>query len=111
MILPLHTHYPPFREDDSGALRVGNSRVLLELVVHDFLNGATPESIVQHYPSLSLADAYAAIGYYLHHQTEVDEYIRHREVQGEAIRAKIESQQRDMTELRARLLARKAGLP
>lgn len=110
MILPLNTSTPPFRKDPSGALRVGKSRVLLELVVNDFLSGATPESIVQHYPSLALADTYLAIGYYLHHQEEVDEYIRQREKQGEVVRAKIESQQRDMAGMRARLLARKAGL-
>jgi uncharacterized protein (DUF433 family) len=52
---------PPLREDESGALRVGNSRVLLELVIQAFQDGATPETIVQRYPTLALADAYAVI--------------------------------------------------
>ena len=50
---------PPLREDASGALRVGNSRVLLELVIRAFQDGATPESIVQRYSTLALADVYA----------------------------------------------------
>jgi hypothetical protein len=42
---------PPIRSDETGgALRVGNSRVLLELVVRAFHDRATPEVIVQRYP-------------------------------------------------------------
>lgn len=52
---------PPLREDASGALRVGDSRVLLELVVRAFQDGATPEAIVQRYATLALSDVYAVI--------------------------------------------------
>ena len=44
---------PPLREDAAGALRVGNSRVLLELVIRAFQDGATPETIVQRYSTLA----------------------------------------------------------
>ena len=44
---------PPLREDAAGALRVGRSRVLLELVIRAFQDGATPEAIVQRYSSFS----------------------------------------------------------
>ena len=37
----------PLREDPPGVLRVGKSRVLLELVIHAFQRGETPEGIVQ----------------------------------------------------------------
>ena len=56
---------PPLRREDSGAIRVGQTRVLLELVVHAFQDGATPEAIVQGYPTLSLAEVYAVIAYAL----------------------------------------------
>jgi hypothetical protein len=36
----------PLREDKPGAIRIGNSRVLLELVIQAFQDGASPESIV-----------------------------------------------------------------
>ncbi len=44
---------PPLRQDASGALRVGGTRVLLELVVRAFQDGATPETIVQRYSALA----------------------------------------------------------
>jgi uncharacterized protein (DUF433 family) len=52
---------PPLQEDASGALRVGRSRVLLELVIRALQDGATPEAIVQRYPTTTLADIYAVI--------------------------------------------------
>ena len=41
-------------EDPAGVLRVGKSRVLLELVIHAFQRGETPEGIVQSYDALNL---------------------------------------------------------
>jgi uncharacterized protein (DUF433 family) len=98
---------PPLREDASGALRVGDSRVLLELVVRAFQDGATPETIVQRYSTLTLPDAYAVIAYYLRHRNEVEEYLARREQQAEEVRKRIEGQQGDLSAIRARLLARR----
>jgi uncharacterized protein (DUF433 family) len=99
---------PPLREDAAGgALRVGNSRVLLELVIRAFQDGATPEAIVQRYSTLALGDVYAVIAYYLRHRGEVEEYLARREQQAEEVRQRIEGQQGDLSEIRARLLARR----
>jgi uncharacterized protein (DUF433 family) len=57
----VRTEAPPLNEDASGALRVGSSRVLLEIVVRAFQDGATPETIVQRYSTLELADVYAVL--------------------------------------------------
>ena len=46
MVFTAHAEAPPLREDAAGAVRVGDSRVLLELVIHAFQDGATPETIV-----------------------------------------------------------------
>jgi uncharacterized protein (DUF433 family) len=100
---------PPLREDASGALRVGDSRVLLDLVIRAFQDGATPEAIVQRYDTLALADVYSVIAYYLRHRTEVESYLTQREQQAEEARQLIESQQGDLSEIRARLLARRHG--
>ena len=54
MNLVLECESPPLREDETGAIRVGNSRVLLELVIRGFQDGASPETIVQRYSTLSL---------------------------------------------------------
>ncbi|MFO0810294.1 MAG: hypothetical protein U0746_16855 [Gemmataceae bacterium] len=36
----------PLREEPPGVFRVGNSRVLLDLVIRAFQDGATPEGVV-----------------------------------------------------------------
>jgi len=98
---------PPLIQDESGAIRVGDSRVLLELVIRAFQDGASAESIVQRYPTLSLSDTYMTIGYYLRHQPEVQNYLQQREEKAESVKQKIVDIQPDTAEIRARLLAQK----
>lgn len=108
--MPFIIHPEPFplRADEYGVIRVGDSQVVLDIVIRAFNNGADPESIVHGYPSLNLADVYAAIAYYLRHRKEVDEYLQGRREEAERLRQEIESKQPDRAELRAKLLARKA---
>lgn len=108
MGVSIQTEAPPLREDSSGALRVGRSHVLLELVVHAFQDGATPEAIVQRYPTTTLADIYAVIAYYLNHKETIEEYLRERERRAAETRQKIEQRQGDLKELRLRLLAQQS---
>lgn len=107
MAFPVQAEPPPLREDASGTLRVGNSRVLLELVIRAFQDGATPETIVQRYSSLTLGDVYAVIAYYLRHRPEIEQYLTRREREAKDIRQQIESQQGDLPDIRARLAARR----
>ena len=107
MAFTIQAEAPPLREDASGALRVGGSRVLLELVIRAFQDGATPETIVQRYSTLKLPEAYAVVAYYLRHQDEVEAYLARREQKAEEVRQRVESQQGDLSQVRARLLARR----
>src|SRR5215207_2262298 len=66
----------PLWRDEHGKLRIGETQVLLELVVYAFNQGETAESIVDSYPSLALADLYSVLGYYLTHRAEVDDYVQ-----------------------------------
>jgi uncharacterized protein (DUF433 family) len=100
---------PPLREDAQGALRVGNSRVLAELVLRAFQDGATPETIVQRFPTLELADVYAVIGYYLRNSAELDMYLRQRERAAAEMLARNEHEQEALREIRTRLLLRAGG--
>lgn len=75
----------PLRTDEHGAIRVGNTRVLLELVIHAYYMGETPEGIVESYPSLTTSDVYAVIGYYLANREEIDTYVRQRDNQADQI--------------------------
>lgn len=110
MEMVLQTEAPPLHRDSSGALRVGNSRVLLELVIRAFEDGATPETIAQQYSTTTLVDIYGVIAYYLRHRAEVNTYLATREHQAEEVRGRIESRQGDLAELRKRLLARKTAV-
>src|SRR5438874_9052426 len=96
----------PLREDPPGVFRVGNSRVLLELVIRAFQRGETPEGIVQSYDTLRLPDVYAVVGYYLANPRPVDEYLRQRDEAAAATRRKIEAAQPPRENLRERVMAR-----
>src|SRR5439155_25770855 len=80
------------RQEANGAVRVGNTRVLLELVIQPCHDGATPEAIVhEYYDTLKLGDVYAVIAYYLTHQEQVEEYLRQQEELAEKVQCKIEA--------------------
>ncbi len=99
----------PLLEEASGALRMGGTRVLLELVSRAFEVGATPETIVQRYTTLRLPDVYAVVAYYLRHCGEIDEYLRRREQQAVEVSQRIAATQPDLGEIRERLLAQRAA--
>lgn len=109
MTIEIHTETPPLRQDASGAVRVGDTRVLLELVIRAFQDGATPEAIGQRYPTTTLAHIYAVIAYYLRHRETVERYLTEREQQAEAVRQRIEAQQGDLSEIRHRLLGQRSA--
>lgn len=58
MALSFATQTLPLASDCDGVVRVRDTRVTLDTVVSAFCDGATPEEIVQQYPSLDLADVY-----------------------------------------------------
>lgn len=107
MSLVLKSEKPPLREDETGAIRVGNSRVLLEIVIRAFQNGASPESIVSQYSTLTLSDTYSAIAYYLKNRDEVEEYLDRREELAESVKQRIEAIQPDLNKIRSRLLSQR----
>jgi uncharacterized protein (DUF433 family) len=108
MPLALRSDPVPLRIDEHGAIRIGSTRVLLELVVEAYRDGATPETIVQWFDSLQLADVYAVLSYYLNHQGEVEDYLREREELAAEVRRKIEAGQSPRPNFRDELLARRA---
>ena len=95
----------PIRSDAEGRLRVGKTRVLLDLIIYAYWRGATPETITESYPTLSLDEVYMAIGYYLRHRAEVDAYLEQQEAEAETGRRAHE------TALLARLDANRTSLP
>lgn len=96
----------PIREEPAGVFRVGKSRVLLELVLRAFKAGATPESIVQSYDTLNLADVYAVVSRYLADPAPFEAYLRQCDEAAAKTRLMIEELEGPQRDLRAILLAR-----
>ena len=106
-LLPLQANRPPLRVDEGGAVRVGDSRISLDLVVEQYENGMTPEDMVRAYDALLLADVHAVIAYYLRRRDEVRAYLKRRQDEAEALRAKIEAERPRVG--REELLARRSA--
>ncbi|MGA2742024.1 MAG: DUF433 domain-containing protein [Bryobacteraceae bacterium] len=69
--------YPvsPYVEERDGGLYVSGTRVSLDSVVIRFLQGASPEKIVQSFPALKLAQVYGIVAYYLENEKTIEDYI------------------------------------
>ena len=91
----------PLRADADGTIRIGGTRVTLDVVVEAFVGGQSAEEIADGLETISLADVYATITYYLFHKEQVDEYLRQRE----GMAAKVVGK----SNLREKLMARRIG--
>ena len=103
------TQTTPLIQEADGTVRISGSRVTLDTIIGAFQKGATAEQIQDSFPSLSLAQIYGAIAYYLNHEADVETYLRERRAEAESIKHEIESQQ-DTAGFRARIRARRAQL-
>lgn len=63
-------------EERDGALFVSGSRVSLASIVFEFREGASPESILQNFPTLSLPQVYGAIAFFLNHPDQTEAYLQ-----------------------------------
>jgi uncharacterized protein (DUF433 family) len=106
MTLIVEAQSPPLQTDRDGVVRVGDTRVTLDTVIHAFNQGHTAEEIVSHYPALKLADVYAVVSYYLNNRAKVNAYLQQQEDSAEKIWREIEAAP-DYQIFRERLLARR----
>lgn len=96
-------------EDRGEGVYVAGSRVSLASVIYEFRDGASPETIRNNFPSLTLAQVYGAIAYYLNHPRESEGYLqrlaaRWKELEQQA-HPPSEDLQKRIDEERERLLA------
>jgi uncharacterized protein (DUF433 family) len=99
---------PPFRCDEAGGIRIGQSRVTLDSILAAYHNGFTPEEIAFQYSVLHLEEIYAAIAYYLNHRQEIDNYLDQRQQKAQQQRSEL-VQQHNLADLRQRLSDRYLG--
>ena len=62
------------------------SRVSLNSVVINFLNGVSPEGIAQSFPVLTLEQVYGAIAFYLANRLAIDTYLQESKAEYERLR-------------------------
>ena len=76
--LPVQADTVPLRVDESGVVRVGESRVALADLLDEYESGMTPEEMIGAHEGLELADVHAVIAYYLRHRHEIGEFLDRR---------------------------------
>ncbi|MGH9842640.1 MAG: DUF433 domain-containing protein [Blastocatellia bacterium] len=86
------TQTVPLTQWEDGTIRIANSGVMLDVILHAYLRGESPEEIREGFPTLKLRDIYGAIYYYLDHEERIDEYLHDQEQKAEEIRRFIESE-------------------
>lgn len=85
---------------------ISGTRIPIDTVIYTFLDGSTPEQIVQKFPVLTLAQVYLLIAYYLNHRAEIDVYLEERRKKADRVRSENENRSSSVG-IRERLLARK----
>ena len=93
MSLVIETETPPLKQHADGSIRVGNSRITMETLLAFYKQGETAEELARDFDTVSLAEIYSVIAYYLRHKDEVEAYLHEREVLAKRIRAEIEDRQ------------------
>jgi len=68
-------------ERHDEAYWIAGTRVSLDSVVYAFLEGLSPESIVDSFDTLTLEEVYGALAFYLGHRDEIDAYLKQSEAQ------------------------------
>jgi uncharacterized protein (DUF433 family) len=109
MSITIHADPVPLRVDETGTLRVGNTRITLDVFLADHRKGMTPEQMVEQLDTLTLPDVYGALAYYYRHQEELDEYLKRRREEADRARQRLEAAGPTAAEVKARLLAKKGS--
>ena len=65
----------PYVEERNNTYYVRGQRVRLISLAQDWNNGASPETIADHFAVLKLSEVYGAIAYYLDHKQDLDKHF------------------------------------
>lgn len=99
--MELESYFDFVQED---VIRIRGNRIDIEIVLEDYLAGASPEEILLRYPTLNLEKIHATILYYLAKTEEVEAYLeRVRHLDEKAEREQLRNPSPFIVELRERL--------
>src|SRR5437870_6254059 len=94
MSMTIHADPVPLRVDEQRVIRIGDSRLALEVVLDYHYQGMTAEAIAEGYTDIiTLADIHAVLAYYHRHREEVDRYLQRRDQETDEVRRQIEATQ------------------
>jgi len=71
--MQLENYFDFLGEDD---VRIRGTRIGIETVLEDYLEGSSPEEIAARYRGLSMEQVYATITYYWHSRDQVEKYLQ-----------------------------------
>jgi uncharacterized protein (DUF433 family) len=74
-------------EERDGRVYLRGSRVPLTALAALWSEGASPEAMVEHYPTLTLSQVFGGLAFYLEHREEIDRHRREDQTQFAAARA------------------------
>ena len=109
MPIAIHQDPVPLHVDDEGTIRVGNTRITLDVLLGDYRHSMTPKQIVEQLDSLTVADVYGALAYYHRHRDELDAYLQDRAEDSTRRQREIEATQPTFDHVKSRILARRTG--
>ncbi|HEY4423221.1 MAG TPA: DUF433 domain-containing protein [Pyrinomonadaceae bacterium] len=85
-------HTVPLVQLETGGVRVRNSRVTLETIVHRMQMGDMAQEIHDSFPTVSIAQIKEILAWYFDNKADADEYLQQVEEEGERLLRSIESQ-------------------
>jgi uncharacterized protein (DUF433 family) len=65
----------PYICQEEGTLRIVGTRVGLDCIITAFQEGEQPEKIAESFPTVTLAQVYGAIAYYLENKPLIDQFF------------------------------------
>ena len=76
-------------ERRDGGYWITGTRVSLDSIVYDFLDGMSPDTIAENFPVLTLEEVYGAIAFYLANRELVDAYLGETDAQFESLQNRV----------------------
>lgn len=101
-------NYFEFLSDED--IRIKGTRIGIETVLDDYLDGISPEEIAVRYKSLTLEQVYATLTYYLRNRAKVDVYLEAWREYSEQARREQERNPSEVIKRLRQLKATKTGL-
>ena len=83
---------PEYVEKREDGYWIAGTRVALDSIVYNFLDGASPETVAEDFPGLSLEQIFGALAYYLRNRAEIDAYLAQEDQEFATFRERVRAE-------------------